>query len=327
MVKKVELHAHLEGTAPPSLIKKIADRNNLPLSDKIVSKEHNHFIWHDFLNFLDVYEQASMTIRQPIDYYDITYQYLKQCAQEGCIYTEMMYSPEHAERATGLPSKELLAATCQAILDAENDLGIIGRLHYAAVRHYGVEACEAVAQQAYDDPNPYVVGLNLAGDEAGFPPAQFKRAFEIAKDAGLGLTAHAGEMVGPSSMIEALDNLPITRIGHGVRVIEDKELMARVKDLNIHLEVCPTSNLALGVFPDYQSHPLRQLFDSGIQLSINSDDPPYFHCTIGGEYQIAKQEMNFTDEELKKVSLMAIDAAFIDDALKEKLRQRVIYPE
>ncbi len=324
MVKKVELHNHLEGTAPPSLIQEIGARNNVKIKDGIVSKDGKHFLWNDFMEFLDAYEQASQVIKHPRDYYDLTYFYLKQCALEDVIYVEMMYSPEHAEQASGIPSREHLSAICDAIDSAEKDFGIIGRVINVAVRHYGIEACENVALLAQTEPNDYVIGYGLAGDEAGFAPAQFKKAFDIAFDAGLGCTVHAGEMVGPSGIIEALDNLKVTRIGHGVRAIEDKDLMARLKNENIHLEVCPSSNIALSVFPNYESHPLRKLYDYGLNLSLSSDDPPYFHCTVGGEYEIAKSKFNFNDDELNKISLMAIDSSFVDKDTKEKLKQRVI---
>ena len=276
------------------------------------------------MQFLDAYEQASKVIKHPRDYYDLTYFYLKQCAAEDVVYVEMMYSPEHAQQASGIPAKEHLAAICNAIDDAEKNFGIIGRIINVAVRHYGVEACENVAKLALKEPNDYVIGYGLAGDEAGFPAAQFKRAFDIAIDADLGCTVHAGEMVGPEGIIEALDNLKVTRIGHGVRAIEDKELMARLKHENIHLEVCPTSNIALSVYPNYQSHPLRKLFDYGLNLSLSSDDPPYFNCSVGGEYEVAKSKFNFSDDELNKISLMAIDSSFADKTTKEKLTQIIL---
>lgn len=323
MVKKVELHNHLEGTAPPKLIQKIGARNGFELPQGIVSEDGKNFIWNDFLQFLDAYEQASQVIKLPIDYFDITYEYLKQFALEDCLYVEMMYSPEHAERASGLPSKEHLIAVCDAIDKAKSDFGIIGRIIYVAVRHYGTEACENVAKLAHQEPHQYVVGYGLAGDEKGYPPAQFKRAFEIAKDANLGCTVHAGEMDGPDSIIEALDNLDVSRIGHGVRAIEDPNLMSRIKDENIHLEVCPSSNIALDVFPSYEAHPLRKLYEFGLSLSLNSDDPPYFHCTVGGEYDIAQQKFGFTEEELTNISNMAIDAAFVDSETKQLLKKKL----
>lgn len=323
MVKKIELHNHLEGTAPPELIQKIGERNGLLLPQHIISNCGQYFRWDNFLNFLDAYEQASMVIKNPLDYYDITYDYLKRCALQDGIYVEMMYSPEHAENASGIPSKEHLAAIVDAIDQAKNDFNIIGRIIYVAVRHYGVEACEIVAQRAHTEPHEYVVGYGLAGDEQGFPPAQFKRAFEIANDADIGCTVHAGEMQGPELIKQALDNLTVSRLGHGVRAIEDTELLSRLKADNIHLELCPSSNIALSVYPDFASHPLRKLYEHGLSLSLNSDDPPYFKCTLGGEYELAQSQFGFSNEELKHVSMMAVDASFADTTTKQELKKLI----
>lgn len=323
MVKKIELHNHLEGTAPPELIKRIGRRNGIELAQNLVSDCGNFFKWQSFLDFLDVYEQASMVIKNPIDYYDITYDYLKRCAAEDAIYVEMMYSPEHAENSSGIPSKEHLVAICEAIDHAKRDFDIVGRIIYVAVRHYGIDACESVAKRGHTEPHEYVVGYGLAGDEAGFPPAQFKRAFDIARDANMSCTVHAGEMQGPELIKEALNNLKVSRLGHGVRAIEDIRLLDRLRDEKIHLEVCPSSNVALEVYPNYASHPLRKLYDHGLSLSLNSDDPPYFECTLGGEYDIAKSHFGFTDDELKHVSMMAVDASFADPATKNMLHKRI----
>lgn len=324
MVKKIELHNHLEGTASPKLIQKIARRNGLNLNHQIISKCGNYFLWDDFLSFLSVYEQASQVIKQPLDYYDITYDYLKNCALNEAIYVEMMYSPEHAENASGIPSKEHMIAIGEAIDNAQRDYGILGRIINVAVRHYGIEACENTAKRALTEPHNYVTGFGLAGDEQGFPPKQFKRAFDIANDANLGCTVHAGEMQGPELIKEALDNLPVTRLGHGVRAIEDLLLMRRLKEENIHLEICPSSNIILDVYPTLALHPLRKMYDYGLSLSLNSDDPPYFKCSLSGEYELAQKHFDFTHDELKNISLMAVDAAFLEEENKQILRTRII---
>ena len=323
MVKKIELHTHLEGTAPPQLIKKIGERNGIKISENIISNCGNYFVWNDFLQFLDIYEQASLVIKKPIDYYDLTYDYLKQCALQGTIYVEMMYSPEHAENSSGIPSKEHMLAIGDAIDDAEKEFAITSKIINVAVRHYGVDACEKVAKRNIIEPHKHVVGFGLAGDEQGFPPQQFKRAFDIARDSGLSCTVHAGEMQGPELITQALDHLTVSRLGHGVRAIEDPLLMKRLKEENIHLEVCPTSNIALSVYPSYEMHPLRKIYDYGLSLSLNSDDPPYFKCSIGGEYDIAKKHFNFSEDELINISLMAVDAAFIDQEQKNMLIKRI----
>ncbi len=318
-VKKVELHTHLEGTIRPELALTLANENGLTLRDDLINRDGETYQWHDFLSFLDAYEEASKVIKKPDDYYAITYDYLTCCARDGLIYVEMMYSPEHAERASQIPSTEHVAAIEKAIDDAYDHHQITGRIISTAVRHYGVEACEAVARRAHTEPSKYTIGFGLGGDELGFPPAQFKKTYEIAKDAGLGLTAHAGEWAGPQGIIEALDNLHITRLGHGVRSIESDDLIKRLLDENIHLELCPSSNIALGVYPSFNEHPFKRYYELGINLSLNSDDPPFFNCTAGGEYDVAKAQFDLTDDDLIKVSHMAIDASFADNETKARL--------
>jgi adenosine deaminase len=191
------------------------------------------------------------------------------------------------------------------------------------VRNYGVEQAEAVARRTAAVPHPYVVGFGIAGDEAGFPPAPFATAFAIARDAGLGCTAHAGEWGGPESIRGALALPGVTRIGHGVRAIEDPALVAELAERGTVLEVCPTSNVVLGVFPDLATHPLRVLHDAGVRVTLNSDDPPYWGASVGGEYELAEQAFGFTPAELEAVTTTAIEASFAENALKTALLGRL----
>ena len=149
----------------------------------------------------------------------------------------------------------------------------------------------------------------------------FAEAYAIAAEAGLGCTMHAGEWAGPESVRAALE-LPITRISHGVRAIEDPELVGELAQRGIVLECCPTSNVVLGVYPSYEEHPLPALAQAGVRLTLGSDDPPYFGASIGGEYAIAAERLGFDEDRLKAITETAIDAAFCDDALKTELRER-----
>ncbi len=251
MVAKAELHLHLEGSLPPSLVTKIAKRNGIAVPDDIFG-ENETFLWEDFLHFLKVYDKASFVLRNAEDYREMTYDYLARTAQMGSIYTEMMVSPDHAAMC-GVSYEEHLAGVVQGIDDARRDHGIEGRIIMTCVRHFGVEKCINVAKSTVKNLHPYVVGFGMGGDEAGFPPAQFAKAYQIAHEAGLGCTVHAGEMVGPEGVWEAITHLPVTRIGHGVRSIEDPNLLAALSERGITLEVCPGSNIALRVYPDFAS--------------------------------------------------------------------------
>ena len=197
------------------------------------------------------------------------------------------------------------------------------RLDFAFVRlcDPNGEAAVEIARNAKDR-HPYVVGFNLAGDEAGYPPGQFARAYEIASGAGLGCTVHAGEHAGAESVREAL-TLPVSRISHGVRATEDPELVRELAARGIVLEACPTSNVATGVYTGYETHPLRDLYEAGVKVTLGSDDPPYFGASIGGEYAVARERLGFEEGELRSITRTAIQASFADDALKRALLKRL----
>jgi adenosine deaminase len=279
------------------------------------------FAYTDFLDFLDTYDRAASVVRTGRDYRDITYEYLSRCAGEGAVYVELIVSPDHAERV-GLRGEEHVEGIARGIDDARGEHGIEGRVLLVAVRNFGVEQAVRVARYAASRPHPYVVGFNLAGDEANYPAGDFAEAFTIAADAGLGCTVHAGEWDGPRSVRAALA-LPVTRIGHGVRSIEDPSLVEELARRGIVLECCPTSNVVLGLYGSYEDHPLPALRAAGVKITLGSDDPPYFGASIGGEYELCREHFGFDDDELRAISRTAVEAAFCEETLKERLIQSV----
>jgi adenosine deaminase len=319
-VPKVELHVHLEGTAPPDLIRRLAERNGLPVPEGVFAAP-DLFAYTDFLDFLKTYDKAASVIRTGEDYRDITYEYLVSCAAEGAIYVELTASPDHA-KLVGLSDEEHLDGIARGIDDARAESGIEGRILISCVRNFGVEPALRVARYAAERPHPYVVGFSMAGDEENYPPAAYAEAFELAAAAGLGCTVHAGEWAGPESVREGL-GLPVSRIGHGVRSIEDPALVEELAELGTVLEVCPTSNVVLGIYPTYEEHPLPRLRDAGVQVTLGSDDPPYFGATIGGEYGLCAEHYALDDEALRGITRTAIRAAFCDEKLKQGLMQTV----
>jgi len=319
-VAKAELHVHLEGTAPPELVRRIAARNGLPLPEQMLG-EDGRFRYTDFLDFLRTYDMAASMIRTAEDYRDITYEYLCSCARGGAIYVELTASPDHAA-LVGLSDSEHLGGIAQGIDDARRDTGIEGRILISAVRNFGVEQALRNARHAAERPHPYVVGFSMAGDEAGFPAGDFAEAYAIVADAGLGCTIHAGEWAGADSVRAALD-LPITRISHGVRAIEDDDVVFELESRGIVLECCPTSNVVLGVYPSYEDHPLPALRSAGVRVTLGSDDPPYFGASIEGEYEVCEEFMGFSDDVLREITRTAIDAAFCDEDLRAALHARI----
>lgn len=322
-VKKAELHVHLEGTITPILAHKLAKRNKLIMPEGLISEDGTNYPSRDFLHFLQVYDTLAALIKTPLDYYDITFDYLRARALENTLYVEMMYSPDHAEQVSGVPSIEHLHAIQQAIDDAQAQFGIIGRIIITAVRHFGVEASIRVAENAAKESVPCATGFGLGGDEINFPPKLFKRAYQIAAESGLYCTVHAGEFAPASGMIEAIEHLPIKRIGHGVQVIHSPATMDLLIERNIALELCPTSNIVLGLFKDMNSHPFPKLLDAGIKISLNSDDPPFMSTTLAQEYERVQQAYQYTDAKMESITSMAIDCAFVDEETRKVLHAKM----
>jgi adenosine deaminase len=316
MVPKAELHVHLEGTATPDLVRRIAERNGLEVPEGVFAGA-DRFAWRDFLDFLNTYNLVCSVIRTGEDYRDIAYEYLASCARDGAIYVELTASIDHS-RIAGIGDAEHWEGIAAGIDDARRDHGIEARILSVAVRNYGVERAIEIAELTAARPHPYVVGFSLAGDEAGYPPEPFVEAYRVAQAAGLGCTVHAGEWAGADSVRGALE-LPVTRISHGVRAIEDPALVQELARRRITLEVCPTSNVVLGVFPTYEEHPFPILRKAGIPLTLGSDDPPYFGASVGGEYAVVREHFGLDDAELVAITRTAVESSFAEPELRSKL--------
>lgn len=314
---KLELHTHIEGTITPTLLKKLAKRNGVKGVESLYEFD-NHYQWNDFHAFLNGYDLVAQCVQSKQDYYDVVYEYLAQCADEKVIYVEYFASPDHGWSA-GLSYDDMLDCHGAAIKDAERDFGIICRGILTAIRHLGQAKCDKVAELLNTTKSEVIVGFGFAGDEVNFPAQDFVSCFQIAHAAGYPATAHAGEAQGAESVKTCLDLLPITRIGHGVRASESDAVVAELIARNITLEVCPGSNIALKIYPDYASHPLRQLVEAGVKVCLNSDDPPHFQTTVGLEYKRAAETFGFSASEILAFSQNAVDAAFCRPDIKQHL--------
>ena len=314
-LKKAELHIHLEAGASVNLVLSQARKYNADMSAFI---RGGAYIWHDFTTFLGCYDAAAALFKSEEDFALLAQTYLEGIAAEGAIYAELFVSPDHGVSA-GLSELAYLSGISEGMKRATEATGIESRMVIIGVRHLGPERVEAAARLAATRPDPLITGFNMAGEERFGRVADFVKAFDIARDAGLGITIHAGELCGAFSVRDALDLVRPSRIGHGVRAIEDMDLVKRLADLGTVLEVCPGSNIALKVFPDYKSHPLRTFFDAGVRVTLNSDDPPFFYTSLGGEYHTAKTLMGFTKAELNTMTRTAIEAAFVDEATRARL--------
>jgi len=317
VIPKAEIHCHLEGSIPPKLALELAQRNGLVLPPNLLDAR-GHYAWTDFWSFLESYDRVCTALKTARDFRDVIYTYLAGVAQEGAVYVEMFCSPERPA-ALGISYAAWLAALVEGIDDAERDFGIVGRIIIICIRHLGPERADALVQAMIAEPHPYVVGFGMGGDEVQFDLVDFVPAYRRAHEKGYGCTVHAGEVVGPESVWAAIDHLPVTRIGHGVRSADDPRLMETLARRNIVLEVCPGSNVALRLYPDRAAHPLHRLVAAGVTVTLNSDDPPFFHTTLGTEYA----EAGLDDRALRGITRAAIEASFADAALKKKLLEEI----
>ena len=319
---KAELHCHIEGALAPALAHAIARRNDLTLPASLFTEQGGDYAWRTFNEFLLAYDGAAGAMRTAEDYAELMYGYLAACAAEGAIYVEMFISPDHAN-TIGLGYPAQLAGLAAGIDRAEAEFAIVSRLIPVCRRHLGPDRALEVARLVAAERHPYVVGFGMAGDELMHTPADFAPAFRVADNAGLACTVHAGEVAGAQSVRDAIAALPVVRIGHGVRAIEDPALVAELARRGIVLEVCPGSNLALGLYPDAVSHPLRRLLDAGCRVTLNSDDPAFFATSIGHEYAMASAQMGLSSAELLMITRTAIEAAFVDGETRRALLARI----
>lgn len=319
MPLKAELHCHIEGAASPALVTRQARKYGVAIEPYIVD---GRFVWHDFTSFLAAYDFSAGLFRTEEDYALLAEDYLSSLARDGAIYSEFFASPDHAASA-GLSAQAYLDALGEGIRRAHDKTGIECRMIVTGVRHFGVEKVEAAARTAVRCGNPLVTGFGLAGEERFGAHEDYVRAFEIAREAGLGITFHAGELAGWESVRDALDHIRPSRIGHGVRAIENPDLVRRIASEGIVLECCPGSNVALSVFDGWANHPFRRLMDAGCKVTLNSDDPPYFDTSIKAEYDNAARHFGLDAKALTRITRTAIEAAFVDKKTRAKLQARL----
>ncbi len=319
MTPKAELHCHIEGAASPDLVLRQAAKYGVDVSALI---RNGRYVWQDFSSFLQAYDVAANLFRSEEDYARLAETYLSSLAREGAIYSEFFTSPDHARRA-GLSAESYHAGLAEGIRRAQAKTGIEARMIVTGVRHFGVEAVEAAARFAARSGHPLIAGFGMGGDERFGETEDFQRAFEIAREAGLGITVHAGEFGGAESVRAALDALRPSRIGHGVRAIEDADLVRRIAAEGVVLECCPGSNVALGLYPDRASHPFLRLRDAGCKVTLNSDDPPFFDTTLGREYSSAAEAWKLDAKALAGVTRTALEAAFVDRKTRASLLARL----
>jgi len=310
---KIELHMHLEGAAPPSFIRGLAQEKNVDLSG--IFNEDGSYRFSDFWDFLRVYEAATSVLQSPEDYARLTRAVLEASAQSGVIYTESFLSPDFCGGRDVGAWRDYMHAIREAA-DSVPDIEMRGIV--TCIRHFGPEKARETAVCAAETIGDFITGFGMGGDEKVGRQGDYAYAFDMAREAGLRLTTHAGEWGGPDSVREAIRDLRVERIGHGVRAIEDLALVDEIAEAGIVLECCPGSNVALGLY-DWRSHPLPELRKRGCKVTISTDDPPFFHTNMTHEFERMADVTDWDEAEFTALGRVAVDAAFCDADTKAKL--------
>lgn len=311
---KVELHLHLEGAMPPDFLRRLAGEKGIDLSR--IFDAAGAYKYTGFADFLRVYEAACEVLQTPGDYQRLIEAVLEQSHRQGVVYTEIFVSPDFCGGGDEAAWNDYLAALKTGIANAQETFGIVARIIVTCVRHFGPDQARKVAQLSANTASDILVGFGMGGDETFGSTADFAPAFALAGEAGLRLTAHAGEFDGPGSVSRCLDHLRVERIGHGVRAVEDGDLVRRLADEAIVLEICPGSNIALGVFADWRSHPIDRLQKSGVRVTVSTDDPPFFHTDMAREFSQLEQVFGWNEADMQRANTTAIEAAFCDAETK-----------
>jgi len=320
-IPKVELHVHLEGAMRPAVLLELARRNGLDLPARDEAGLKRWFRFTDFEHFVQVYLACSRALATPEDFQLLALDFLAEQAYLNVAYTEAHFTIS-THLANGANGGEVLAALAEAIAEGERRYGVTLRLIPDIVRNVGVEPADRTLEWALAGrERGVVVALGLSGSEARFPNEPFREHFAAAARAGLRRVAHAGEHAGPESIRSVLDICGAERIGHGVRAVEDPALVEELRASQIPLEVCPSSNLLLGVAPDLEHHPFDRLYRSGVALSVNSDDPSFFNTTLTREYLRLHQAFGYTPPELAGLVLGALHQSFLPEPERATLEE------
>jgi adenosine deaminase len=305
---KAHLHLHLEGAMRPSTLAELARAAGIPVP------EIRGF--GSFTAFADTYLAACEVLRTPEDFARLVYEVVEDSMLDGAVWVEpSFYAPHHRDRFGA--DADILDMVLDAAADAAAALGVGVGVMVAADRTADPAIASDQARIAAARTDRGVVSFGLANDEVLGAPELFAESFAIAKEAGLLSAPHAGELAGPESVRSALDTLAPDRLQHGVRAIEDPELVARLADSGICLDVCPTSNLLLAVYASIEDHPLPRLLEAGIRCSLNSDDPLLFGPNLLEEYELARTGMGLDDAALADIARASIEGAGAPAELKE----------
>ncbi|WP_091979671.1 adenosine deaminase [Pseudoalteromonas denitrificans] len=313
---KVELHLHIEGSLEPELMFKLAQRNNINIPFNDPNEVAKAYEFENLQSFLDIYYQGANVLIHEQDFFDLTWAYLLRCKQDNVIHTEIFFDPQ-THTARGIQFSTIINGIDRALKQAEQELNITSNLIMSFLRHLDEDAAFETLAQALQHKDK-IIAVGLDSSEQGNPPNKFQYVFQQALKEGFLTVAHAGEE-GPASYItEALNLLKVSRIDHGVRCVDDLELLEHLITHKIALTVCPLSNIKLRVFEHMEQHNIVSLLRKNVCVTINSDDPAYFGGYITNNFLAVAQAQEMNLDEIAQFTYNAINASFINH--DEKIR-------
>ncbi|MER5636396.1 adenosine deaminase [Kitasatospora sp. NPDC002227] len=316
---KAELHVHHVGSASPRVVAELAARHEgrtkVPADPAALAE---YFTFTDFAHFIEVYLSVVDLIRDAEDVRSLTYGVAEDMARQQIRYAELTITP-YSSVSRGIPDVAFMEAIEDARVAAEKELGVVLRWCFDIPGEAGLAAAEETARLAVDLAPEGLVSFGLGGPEIGVPRPQFKPYFDRARAAGLHSVPHAGESTGPETVWDALRLLGAERIGHGTQSVKDPALVDHLGEHRIPLEVCPTSNLATRVVERIEEHPIRQMVDAGLVVTINSDDPPMFGTDLNTEYAVAAGLLGLDESGVAALARNAVEASFLDAPGKARL--------
>ncbi|UMB61595.1 adenosine deaminase [Lutibacter sp. A80] len=313
---KAELHLHIEGTFEPDLMFKIAKRNNITIPYNSIEEIKEAYNFNCLQDFLNIYYEGAGVLTTIQDFYDLTYSYLKSCAEQNVRHTEIMFDPQtHTDR--GVLFETVITGISKACEDAKENLGISSLLIMSYLRHLSEKEAFKTLEQSLPFKNK-ITAVGLDSSEKGNPPSKFKNVFEASIKEGYIPVAHAGEEGNSDYVWEALDIIKIKRIDHGNNALQDQKLIDEIIAKDLALTVCPLSNTALKVVTDLKKHPLKQMLDLGLKVTINSDDPAYFGGNINKNYFEIQAALNLTKHQIYQLAKNSFQYSFLNDDLKQQ---------
>ncbi len=319
---KVELHLHLEGTIQPETLLQLSQRHDPePLTPEAAKKL---YVYENFLGFMDSFKAVSARLKGPDDYELITYNMVRDLAAQGVLHAEVYISFGIIYYWKNAEVEPYVEAIERGRIRGEQDFGTTIYWLIDAVRHFGADEAAKVFRKAAELRRlyPSIVGIGIGGDEARGSADLFRDSYAEAKAAGLHLTAHAGETIGPESIWAAI-NIGAERIGHALSAQNDSELMDILAERQIPLELNVTSNLRTGCCKSLDEHPVKLYFESGLMVTINSDDPPMFGSNLLDEYVLVHERFEFSLEQMRELASNAVEASFLPPGRKLNLLRQI----